>query len=348
MSRTSRPSVIFAGAAIFLAVACAADAKTYVLPHVLDSSGSIHDTPFTFDTTMFATYVPTVPNGPTGAAVDLFLFDDVAGTPMVGGNGVPVCAPCTANLDAATTEATFDVDGLISAAGGFDRGVKLGFGVLVVGGQDPDGVNLQGFVVNAHTSPFDLSVFGFEPVPISTAISTGKRTVRLDSLEETPGATAQFGGCTDTLFKAVYAGGLVGGQLPTGASVELRLFDSNGAPLRGADGEIPPFEFELNAGRRTLSVTADELIEAAGGFTIGKVGGYAVATIIGDWENVAMGGYVIETNTGPNDLARFDQVATSVVPEPNSAVLCVVGISAAFGIRRWRRKRCEAVSWRQP
>ena len=94
-------------------------------------------------------------------------------------------------------------------------------------------------------------------------------------------------------------------------------------------------------GRRTRTTTK-EMIEAM------AAKGYAVASIIGDWENVAMGGYVIETNTDPNDLVRFDQVGMSVVPEPNSAVLCVVGIAPAFGIRRWCRKRRAAVSRRQP
>lgn len=88
--------------------------------------------------------------------------------------------------------------------------------------------------------------------------------------------------------------------------------------------------------------TTKEMIEAM------AAKGYAVASIIGDWENVAMGGYVIETNTDPNDLVRFDQVGMSVVPEPNSAVLCVVGIAPAFGIRLWCRKRRAAVSRRQP
>jgi hypothetical protein len=56
------------------------------------------------------------------------------------------------------------LEDLIVDAGGFPAGrVVLGFGVIVVGGADPDGVNLQGFVVNSHTSAFDVSVFGFVP-----------------------------------------------------------------------------------------------------------------------------------------------------------------------------------------
>ena len=38
--------------------------------------------------------------------------------------------------------------------------------VFVNFGDGEEEVNLQGFVVNAHTSAFDLSVFGFDPVPI--------------------------------------------------------------------------------------------------------------------------------------------------------------------------------------
>jgi hypothetical protein len=47
--------------------------------------------------------------------------------------------------------------------------MELVIGVIVVGGSDPDGVELQGFVVNSHTSAFDLSVFGFDPQPITAA-----------------------------------------------------------------------------------------------------------------------------------------------------------------------------------
>ena len=41
--------------------------------------------------------------------------------------------------------------------------VVLGFGVMVLGGADPDNVNSHEFVVNSHVGAFDLSVFGFSP-----------------------------------------------------------------------------------------------------------------------------------------------------------------------------------------
>jgi hypothetical protein len=70
--------------------------------------------------------------------------------------------------------ANLRLDDLIRGNGTFPKPVKLGFGVIVVNGADPAGVNLQGFVVNAHTGPFDLSVFGFEPQPLTAAANSAK------------------------------------------------------------------------------------------------------------------------------------------------------------------------------
>lgn len=175
--------------ALTVAVAVPATARTFVLPHVLEKQGSVTSTPFTFDTTIFATYTPglpgTGPGGgggggaaggadnarrPSGATVEFFLYDD-DGSPMQGGAGAgmpprDVCNPCTMQLDAQNRKQSFHLDDLIVEAGGFDEVVKTGFGVLVVGGADPKGVNLQGFVVNSHSGPFDLSVFGFLPEEI--------------------------------------------------------------------------------------------------------------------------------------------------------------------------------------
>lgn len=148
---------------------CAGSERAFILPHVIEKSGKISNTQFTFDTTIFADYVgglAGVPGG-AGASVDLYLFDEL-GAPM-GNNGQTVCAPCTFQLGPQARKRSIAIDDLITARGPFDNPVKLGFGILVVGGADPDGVALQGFVVNAHTSPFDVSVFGFEPEMIKAA-----------------------------------------------------------------------------------------------------------------------------------------------------------------------------------
>ena len=158
-----------------LAVAStAAWAKAFVLPHVLEKSGTINSKAETSDTTIYATYTRGVLGQGHGhqrghATVSLYLFED-DGTPWMGAKGnAPVCNPCALDLDSSHRKVSFPLERLIDAAGGFGGAVEMsGFGVLVVDG-DSDGVNIQGFVVNAHTSPFDLSVFGFDPQPIVAA-----------------------------------------------------------------------------------------------------------------------------------------------------------------------------------
>lgn len=146
-------------------------ARTYVIPHILEKSGKANSTQYTFDTTIFATYTPGLAGIPAGAGatVDLYLYDQATGSPMKGAGGADVCNPCTFPLGSANRSQAINLEDQINAKGGFDRPIKLGFGILVVGGQDPDGVNLQGFVVNSHTNAFDLSVFGFDPQPITAA-----------------------------------------------------------------------------------------------------------------------------------------------------------------------------------
>ncbi len=166
-----------------------ASTKAFVLPHVLEKSGLTSSTPFTFDTQMFMTYASGLGGLPAGAGAtaDLYLYNNDS-SPMTGAGGV-VCNPCTYDFTPAIRKRSVVIDDLITAAGGFNAAVKLGFGILVVGGSDPDGVNLQGFVVNSHTSAFDLSVFGFDPQPISAATTlaappskTGDLVLRLSSL----------------------------------------------------------------------------------------------------------------------------------------------------------------------
>ena len=153
-----------------------------VLPHVLEKSGRINNTAFTFDTTIFATYVGASFSGPGGgggggvagkvkeATVDVYLYDD-DGVPMRSATGQDVCNPCSATLSPRHRKLNLSLDEEFDRAGGFPtpQGVVTGYGVIVVGGHD-DGVAIQGFVVNSHTSPFDLSVFGFEPQEIKTTV----------------------------------------------------------------------------------------------------------------------------------------------------------------------------------
>ena len=144
----------------------AAVSKVYVMPHFLEKKGLTTNTDFTFDTTVFMTYMTGVlSGGGTPTTVELYLYKN-NGDLMTADGGTVVCNPCVRNLSDTKRKESYRLDDLIVARGGFPNNkVITGYGLIVVGG-DPDGVSLQGFVTNAHTSPFDLSVFGFDPVPL--------------------------------------------------------------------------------------------------------------------------------------------------------------------------------------
>ena len=149
------------------AVPAAPGGVSFMIPHVLEKSGTITTTPNTFDSTLFMTYAGGLPTGSgTGATVDLYLFDQNTGGPLQGMTGA-VCNPCSQTLDTSNRKLSIRVDDLITSnGGGFDTAVKLGFGVVTIAG-DADNVAIESYVINARTGPFDLSVYGFEPQPIA-------------------------------------------------------------------------------------------------------------------------------------------------------------------------------------
>ena len=85
------------------------------------------------------------------ASVDLYLYDDATGQPMtvVGGSSA-VCAPQAASQSArARGKRSIRLDDLISPPGSPAGVVKLGFGIMVVGGANPENVQVSS-VVNAN------------------------------------------------------------------------------------------------------------------------------------------------------------------------------------------------------
>ena len=176
---SSAALALFAGAGFV-------SAKAFVLPHVLEKSGRITNTQFTFDTTLFVTYTPGVKNSGGGGGQGgrkpgdmsfLVTWKDDNGNPVLSDTGQPACNPCGPIQVAPGHKVEFSFDDAMMAAGGFPKNPVpglppppvLGYAIIVVGGADPDNVTMQGFVVNSHTSAFDLSVFGFEPQPIQAA-----------------------------------------------------------------------------------------------------------------------------------------------------------------------------------
>jgi hypothetical protein len=299
-----------------------ADARaSYVIPHILEKSGSIAAQSFTFDTTIFATYTGGLAGLPQGggASLGLYLYDD-SGAPLVGLSGTPVCDPCTFGLGTGAAnprKQSIRIDDLIlTRGGGFDAAVKLGFGVLVVGGADPDAVNVQGFVVNSHTGPFDVSLFGYDPQPLGgTGFDPGtglpnvpKRTFVMPHVLEKSGTISSATDTFDTEMYATYTGGLAGTTSSNGATVKLYLYDSNtGTPMMGTTGEVcNPCMFDLTTSTRKLSIRIDDLIVAKGGFGGSPTKeGFAVVVLDGDTPNVNLQGFVVNAHTGPFDLSVF-------------------------------------------
>ena len=159
-------------AAMVFASAGFLQAKTFVLPHILDSTGSVAaNSPYAYDTTIWATYTGGLANVPAGggATIHVYLYD-LTGGALLKNNGTNICGPCDIPVGGtAPRKVKVAMDALISATGAWDSTVKAGFALVTVDGADPDGVNLQALIINTHTNNLDLSVFGFEPQPVASA-----------------------------------------------------------------------------------------------------------------------------------------------------------------------------------
>ncbi len=94
----------------------------FILPHVLEKSGTITATQNTFDSTLFTTYGTGVASGtiPATPSVDLYLFDQSTGAPMTSATGREICTPCNLPVAELGTKSTVRIDDLIQDAGGFE------------------------------------------------------------------------------------------------------------------------------------------------------------------------------------------------------------------------------------
>lgn len=328
--------------------------KTFVVPHVLEKSGTVATTQNTFDTTLFMTYTGGLAGTPGASAnVDVYLFDP-SGAPLRSGTNLSVCNPCTVQLSDANRSQAVNVDNLITNAGGFGaQDVKLGFAVLRVTG-DTDSVTLDGQLVNSHTGPFDVA--GTE-MPVQLVAGGGggvggaggggvvRKTFVIPHVLEVSGRISDTQNTFDTTLFATYTGGLFGG--PAGdATLELSLYDDNGDPLTALGGGLvaAPLTFQLDAAHRSLELNFDDLITAAGGFDSSVVTGFGVITVTGDADNVNLQGFIVNAHTGPFDLAVFgfvpQEISSVALPEPSALALgAVAGVIFLALSRRRRRAR---------
>jgi hypothetical protein len=200
-------------------------------------------------------------------------------------------------------------------------------------------VSPHGFVVNSHTSAFDLSVFGFDPQPILAA----PKALVIPHVLETSGTINNTQNSFDTTFYMTYIGGLPGGGAASSCDVTLTLFNDDGTRMSGGGGGggiLSPLHLTLDSSHRYSETLLDDLITAAGGFGGSSRSGYATLDVTGDASDFAATSFVAHALTGPNDLAADSSFNAAVVPEPGAlsiAGLMVVG-AFAFGQRSSRRQ----------
>lgn len=313
-----------------------AQGKVFILPHVLEKSGTINNTQYTFDTVLFYENA-TGPQG-TSSTVQTYIYD-TTGAPMTSATGQPVANPNTLQVVSRGPRQSTSVDGMITDNGGFEspNAVKLGFGVIVISGGDPDGVNIQGFVVNSHTSASDLSVFGSEPKQITAPAQT-KQTLIIPHVLETSGRITNTQNTFDTQFFMTYAGGLAGAGPSSSVDVTCTLYNDDNSRMAGGGGILlPQVNLSLSPSNRYVETTLEDLINTAGGFGASSSrSGYAILELNGDIGNFAANSFVQHALSGPNDLAADSSFNLAVVPEPSSLSLLA---GAALLLKRRRHNR---------
>lgn len=311
-----------------------AAAKTFVIPHILETSGKITNTQNTFDTQFFMTYAAGLAGSSpgAGATVDLYLYDQQTGLPAQAAGGETVCAPCSYALGDGSTgqpprKLVVTLDDEIVARGGFAGPVLSGFVVAIVNG-DADNVALTSAISNAKSSAFDLSVFGFEPQPIAApalVAGVGGRILVLPHFITTFSSGAYS---FDTTIPIAYSGGIASVPGGGGAQADLYLFDQDGAPLlSGATDVCNPCTYAMGTGGsgdpapRKRSIGVRERINNAGGFNGESVKlGFAVVVIGGTDPNaVNLTSLVTNTKTSAFDVSVF-----GFEPQPIAAAAVAV------------------------
>ena len=213
-------------------------ARTFVMPHLLETSGSVLDTPNTFDTTIFCTYAATVaPSDPGyGASVSLYLFDEATGEILRDGTGADVCNPCIEDFQSAITprKRKINIETLMNASGGGFPSPQVSMRALAVANGDVEGINMTASVSHARTGPGDLSVFVFEPNEIAAAAAVAVADVPISPLH-LQNYPDPFNPLTTLSFR-----------LDREEDVELRIVDVKGRVVRTLNsGRLPAGDHAL-------------------------------------------------------------------------------------------------------
>ncbi len=104
-------------------------------------------------------------------------------------------------------------------------------------------------------------------------------------------------------------------------TVRLYLYDDLGQPARSATSTPVAFPAEYTVGVLTprKSVTLESLFQAAGGYANSVFTGFAVLSVsTGDWNDVAVQAFTMNSHTGPFDMAL--STMEPVVIQDNASV----------------------------
>ncbi|HXV14032.1 MAG TPA: T9SS type A sorting domain-containing protein [Candidatus Krumholzibacteria bacterium] len=301
---------------VAVSVANTSNARTFVLPHVIESSGDASNTSFAFDTSFQAAYTAGLVDGEpvSNATVNVYLLN-AAGAPVVSATANPVCNPCVFVLDSATRRVSAAFQTLIESAGGFAGGVVLGFALFEVTGDD-DHVDIGATVVNSHTSPFDLDVAFPDVVELPGGLDPSLRLIVFPSVVESSTGTVNALNAFDTIFYAVYGGGVAGSSIPAGAgaTVSLYLFNDNGTLKQSQIGNnvCAPCAQVVSAGSPKATFSLQNLFIGAGGFAFGVEVGFALVSISGTADAVGLQGFFLNSHTSPFDLSTASLEAREV------------------------------------
>ncbi|MBL8028018.1 MAG: T9SS type A sorting domain-containing protein [Fibrobacteres bacterium] len=318
-----------------------ANSKTYVLPHVFEQKGRISNTLHAYDAQILITYTGLLDSG---GKVDVYLYDQMTGLPVVSATDDDVCNPCSESVGRAGSRKSISVEAEMLAKGGFPVSQNGGTGtlsesdvhaiaVIEVSG-DTDRIVVSSEQLYANTGPMDLSIRE-SPTYRAKAGKTGatKRVFVLPHVLESSGKVSVQDLSFTTRVHAVLASGLRESPTRQSAKIDLYLYENTGMPMRTDEGVdvCNPCSQDLTESNRTYSVEGYDLKKAKGTSSAARTSGFGIIVVSGDCDDVYLDYYVVNSHTSPFDLAVFGFNPVEVVV--NSAV---VGADVAMpSLAKW-------------
>ena len=283
--------------------------RVFVVPRILEKSGTTNSTQYTFDHAIYLNYLggqAGIPDG-NGATVEFYYYDQATNLPMQGGLGTDLCNPCLYQLDSINRKVSIRMDDLIMAGGGFTATVKLGYGIIIVHGPDSMAVSGQSIIANSHTSAFDLSMTGSNLIPRQAGSSS--RTYVIPHFTEKLGTINATQYTYDSELMMLFTGGLGPLVNEGGDTVQVWLYDNTGAVLTGTGGDVcNPCRYELNSTNPRQTLRFDDAMSAKGAFDISTVRlGFAVVSVTGpNADAVSLENFLLNSHTSPFDLSMLN------------------------------------------